>query len=85
MSPEDMVDAALVGLEQGELVTIPSLHEGGEWIRFEAARRAISKQFGNSKPASRYRLVLIRWHSPRAVSNDGENHEDTDRRSCGFG
>ena len=84
MSPEDMVDAALVGLEQGELVTIPSLHEGGEWIRFEAARRAISKQFGNSKPASRYRLVLIRWHSPRAVSNDGENHEDTDRRSCGF-
>jgi short-subunit dehydrogenase len=56
MSPEDMVDAALVGLEQGELVTIPSLHEGGEWMRFEAARRAISKQFGNSKPASRYRV-----------------------------
>jgi len=56
MSPEDMVDAALVGLEQGELVTIPSLHEGGDWMRFEAARRAISKQFGNSKPASRYRV-----------------------------
>jgi short-subunit dehydrogenase len=56
MSPEDMVDAALVGLEQGELVTIPSLHEGGEWMRFEAARRAISSQFGNSKPASRYRV-----------------------------
>jgi hypothetical protein len=56
MSPEDMVDAALVGLEQGELVTIPSLLEGGEWMRFEAARRVISKQFGHSKPASRYRV-----------------------------
>jgi NAD(P)-dependent dehydrogenase (short-subunit alcohol dehydrogenase family) len=46
----------VVGLERGELVTIPSLHEGGEWMRFEAARRAISSQFGNSKPASRYRV-----------------------------
>jgi uncharacterized protein len=56
MSPEAMVDAALVGLDQGELVTIPSLNDGDEWTRFEAARRAISRQFGNSKPASRYRV-----------------------------
>jgi uncharacterized protein len=54
MSPEDMVDAALVGLDQGELVTIPGLHDGDEWTRFEAARRAISKRFGNSVPAPRY-------------------------------
>jgi short-subunit dehydrogenase len=54
MSAEDMVDAALVGLDQGELVTIPSLHDGDEWTRFEAARRAISKRFGNSVPAPRY-------------------------------
>jgi uncharacterized protein len=54
MSPEDMVDAALVGLDQGELVTIPPLHEGDEWTRFEAARRAISQRFGNSVPAPRY-------------------------------
>ena len=47
MSVEDMVDAALVGLDQGELVTIPSLHDGDEWTRFEAARRAISQRFGN--------------------------------------
>jgi uncharacterized protein len=51
MSTEDMVDAALVGLDQGELVTIPSLHEVDEWNRFEAARRAISEKFGNSRPA----------------------------------
>jgi uncharacterized protein len=54
MSPEDMVDAALVGLDQGELVTLPSLQDGDEWTRFEAARRAISKRFGNSVPAPRY-------------------------------
>jgi short-subunit dehydrogenase len=54
MSAEDMVDAALVGLDQGELVTIPSLQDGDEWTRFEDARRALSKKFGNSVPASRY-------------------------------
>ncbi len=55
MSPEDMVDAALVGLDRGELVTIPGLHDGDEWTRFEAQRRALAKQFGNSVPAPRYR------------------------------
>jgi uncharacterized protein len=58
MSTEDMVDAALVGLDQGELVTLPSLHDGEEWTRFEAARRAISQHFGNSAPAPRYRIEV---------------------------
>jgi short-subunit dehydrogenase len=57
MSPDDMVDAALVGLDQGELVTIPSLQDGEEWGRFEAARRALSQRFGNSRPAPRYRIA----------------------------
>ena len=48
MSAEDMVDAALVGLDQGELVTLPSLHDGDEWTRFEAAQRAMSEHFFNS-------------------------------------
>jgi uncharacterized protein len=60
MTTEDMVDAALVGLDQGELVSIPSLHEGEEWARFEAARRAISQRFGNSVPAPRYGIDLLR-------------------------
>src|SRR5437879_5068320 len=55
MSPEDMVDAALVGLDRGELVTIPALHDGDEWTRFEAQRHALATQFGNSLPAPRYR------------------------------
>lgn len=54
MSPEKMVDAALSGLDQGERVTIPGLQDAEEWIRFEAARRAISQRFGNSLPAPRY-------------------------------
>ena len=34
MSTDDMVDAALAGLDQGELVTIPPLQDGTEWDRF---------------------------------------------------
>src|SRR5215468_7347749 len=58
MSAEDMVDAALVGLDQGELVTIPPLQDGDEWTRFEAARRALSEKFGNSQPAPRYAIRM---------------------------
>ena len=58
MSPEDVVDAALVGLDESELVTIPGLHDEAEWTRFEEARRAISTRFGNSVPAPRYRIGL---------------------------
>jgi short-subunit dehydrogenase len=55
MSAEDMVDAALAGLDQGELVTIPGLQDGDEWLLFERARHLISQQFGHSSPAPRYR------------------------------
>ena len=54
MSAENMVDAALAGLDQGEVVTLPSLQDGEEWTRFETARRAIATHFGNSVPAPRY-------------------------------
>jgi short-subunit dehydrogenase len=55
MSAEDMVDAALVGLEQGEVVTLPGLHDGEQWARYEAQRQVLSGLFGNSTPAARYR------------------------------
>jgi uncharacterized protein len=57
MSTEDMVDAALVGLDQGEVVTIPPLQDGDDWTRFEAARRALAQKFGHSAAAPRYRGV----------------------------
>jgi short-subunit dehydrogenase len=56
MSPEDMVDAALAGLDQGECVTIPSLQDGAAWMSFEASRLAISKMFGNAIPGPRYNV-----------------------------
>jgi uncharacterized protein len=56
MSSEDMVDAALGGLDQGELVTLPSLQDGDEWTHFEAVRRAMSEHFFHSEPAPRYRI-----------------------------
>ncbi|MDD2104247.1 Serine 3-dehydrogenase [compost metagenome] len=55
MSAEDMVDAALVGLERGEVVTIPGLHDGEQWDRYEAQRQVLSGLFGNSTSAPRYR------------------------------
>jgi short-subunit dehydrogenase len=60
MSPEDLVDAALAGLDQGEVVTIPSLANKTEWDRFEAARRAMSDHLSSAVPASRYNVVRSR-------------------------
>jgi len=56
MSAEDMVDAALAGLDQGELVTIPSLPDKAEWDRFDAARRAMSGRLSSAVPARRYNI-----------------------------
>lgn len=54
MNAEDMVNAALVGFDRGELITIPSLHDLAEWEKFESARQALAQKFGNDKPADRY-------------------------------
>ncbi|HCT04575.1 MAG TPA: SDR family oxidoreductase [Pseudomonas sp.] len=54
MSASDLVDAALAGLDLGERVTIPGLHEGQAWDEWEAGRRVISGKFGNARPAARY-------------------------------
>jgi short-subunit dehydrogenase len=54
MSAEDMVDAALSGLDQGELVTIPALPELADWIAFETARRTLGPNLSHAAPAARY-------------------------------
>jgi uncharacterized protein len=54
MTAEDMVDAALAGLDQGELVTIPSLAQIADWNTFEAARQAMVPNLFRSAPAARY-------------------------------
>lgn len=48
--------AALVGLDRGELVTIPPLQNEDEWSNWEAARRALSQRFSHSVPAALYRI-----------------------------
>jgi uncharacterized protein len=56
MTSEDLVDAALAGLDQGELVTIPALPDKAEWDRFESARRDMSTRLSRKEPAARYGL-----------------------------
>ena len=55
MKVDDLVDAALSGLDQWEVVTIPSLPDAGEWDRFNAARLAMGPNLSRNEPAARYR------------------------------
>jgi hypothetical protein len=57
MQAEDLVDAALAGLDAGETVTIPGLHDGEAWTRWEQERRDLSPKFRNPKPAPRYHVA----------------------------
>jgi short-subunit dehydrogenase len=54
MTAEDMVDASLAGLDQDELITIPSLPDIADWEKFEAARKALGPNLSRQKPAARY-------------------------------
>lgn len=55
MEADEMVDAALAGLDQGELITIPSLPDAGEWQAFVAARHAMVPNLSRSAAAQRYK------------------------------
>jgi short-subunit dehydrogenase len=57
MAAEDMVDAALAGLDQGEFVTIPALPEAGQWQTYEDARQAMLPNLSRAEPAARYSVV----------------------------
>lgn len=55
MEVEDMVDAALVGFDRKELITMPSLHDISLWERFELARDQLAQGFSSAQPAPRYK------------------------------
>ena len=57
MRAEDMVDAALAGLDQGELVTIPALPNAADWQAYEAARQKMMPNLSRSAPADRYKAA----------------------------
>jgi short-subunit dehydrogenase len=54
MEAGDMVDASLAGLDQGELVTIPSLPDVADWQAFLQARYALAPHLSLQHPATRY-------------------------------
>jgi short-subunit dehydrogenase len=55
METGDLVDAALLGLDRGEIVTIPPLEDENLWLALEAARAALGPHLSQSAPALRYR------------------------------
>ncbi|KPN94030.1 SDR family NAD(P)-dependent oxidoreductase [Pseudomonas nunensis] len=55
MEAGEMVDAALSGLDQGELITIPSLPDAADWDAFVAARLVLAPNLSKSKAATRYK------------------------------
>jgi uncharacterized protein len=57
MTAENLVDASLAGLDQGELITIPSLPEIADWEKFEAARKALEPNLSRKTPAKRYGIT----------------------------
>ena len=54
MDVRDLVDAALVGLDRGEIVTIPPLADEKLWLSFEAARAALGPHLAERLAAPRY-------------------------------
>jgi short-subunit dehydrogenase len=57
MTPEELVDASLAGLDQGELITVPSLPELADLEKYEAARKALAPNLSRQHPATRYGIT----------------------------
>lgn len=73
-----MVDAALAGLDQGEIVTIPALPDKAEWDRFKAARRAMAGRLSNALRAAKVHLVASSDAPTRlGINVDGRDQPPT--------
>ncbi|MET4255673.1 short-subunit dehydrogenase [Bradyrhizobium sp. S3.12.5] len=57
MEVNDLVDAALVGFDRREPVTIPPLPDAGQWDALQAARQAMLPNYRSERPAERYRAL----------------------------
>lgn len=55
MEPGDLVDAALVGYDRRETVTIPPLPDAAQWAAYDVARSAMVPNLLQALPAERYR------------------------------
>lgn len=54
MSVDNLVDAALVGFDRGETVTIPPLEDENEWEVFQSARLVMAPRLSRRDVAARY-------------------------------
>jgi short-subunit dehydrogenase len=52
---DELVDAALVGFDRREPVTIPPLPDAGQWDAYQAARQAMLPNTRQERAAERYR------------------------------
>jgi short-subunit dehydrogenase len=57
MEVDELVDAALAGFDQGELVTIPSLPDAGDWNRVVEARAALRPNLSHDHAAPRFKVA----------------------------
>jgi short-subunit dehydrogenase len=58
MDVGELVDAALVGFDRHEPITIPPLHDAGQWDAYQAARQAILPGLRQERAAARYQSPL---------------------------
>ncbi|CAI8740968.1 SDR family NAD(P)-dependent oxidoreductase [Pseudomonas sp. IT-P294] len=56
MEVDDLVDAALVGFDRREPVTIPPLHEAERWDDLQSARQGLLGQIRQAAVAQRYQI-----------------------------
>ena len=57
MDVGELVDAALVGFDRREPITIPPLHDAGQWDTYQAARQAILPGLRQERAATRYQAL----------------------------
>ncbi|CNH73221.1 short chain dehydrogenase [Yersinia thracica] len=57
MEVGELVDAALVGFDRREPVTIPPLYDIEQWGAYQTARQAMLLGFAQEHAAERYRII----------------------------
>jgi len=58
MDADDLVDAALLGFDRGEVVTIPPLADENQWTAYNDARLALAPNLSRRQVADRYRAAV---------------------------
>ena len=65
MDVGEMVDASLAGFDQGELITIPSLPDTGDWQRLIKAREDLRPNLSLKHAAPRYQAPPVPTPAPQ--------------------